>query len=231
MPLAISDAGSLMPSLSASGLVAFLDKGDAHGGGGHGALPPGDMGQGVPHEVDPAALPGGAEHLGGGRLEPLTGIRDDQLDATQPPARQGTQEVGPEDLCFRRPDGQFQDLAPALRVHRDGDYRRHRDDAPALPHLDVGGVEPQIGPIAFEATVEKIAHPLIDRGSAGDSMNVIRTSSEHHCIFTDKQVGGNAIIGLDSAAPTVTKKASRLGLVSLHVKETAPRDVQVNKAD
>ena len=88
------------------GLVVFLDEGGAHRGGDHEALSLGDMGQGVPHEVDPAALPGSAEHLGGGRLEALVGIRDDQLDAAQAPPRQGTQEVGPEGLGLRRPDGQ-----------------------------------------------------------------------------------------------------------------------------
>ena len=103
------------------------------------------------------------EHLGGGRLEPLVGIRDHQLDATQAAPGQGAQEVGPEGLGFRGADGQTQNLTASLRVGADGDYRRHRDDPPGLPHLDVGGVEPQIGPVAFdEGAPRKACHPLVD---------------------------------------------------------------------
>ena len=41
------------------------------------------MSQGVAGKVHPAALPGGMEQLGDGRLEAVVGIGDHQLDATQ----------------------------------------------------------------------------------------------------------------------------------------------------
>jgi hypothetical protein len=53
---------------------------------------------------------------------------------------------------------QADDLAPPVGVDR------HRDghDAAALALPETGGVEPEIGPGAFERTVEKGADPLVD---------------------------------------------------------------------
>jgi hypothetical protein len=45
---------------------------------------------------------------------------------------------------------QAHDLAPAVPVGGDGDYGRHADDAATLADLEVGGVEPEIGPLALE---------------------------------------------------------------------------------
>src|SRR5215472_6816523 len=62
----------------------------------------------------------------------------------------------------RRADMQPDDLAPAVGVCGDGDYCRHRDDAAALALLQVGGVEPQIRPLATERPVEEGVHALVD---------------------------------------------------------------------
>jgi hypothetical protein len=43
---------------------------------------------------------------------------------------------------------QADDLALAIGVGGHGDYHRHRDDAAALALLEVGGVEPEIRPVA-----------------------------------------------------------------------------------
>lgn len=45
---------------------------------------------------DAAALPGGAQHLGDGGLQPIVGIRDHQLDAARASPGQAAQEVQPE---------------------------------------------------------------------------------------------------------------------------------------
>jgi hypothetical protein len=47
-------------------------------------------------------------------------------------------------------------------VGGDGDYGCDRDNAAALADLEVGGVEPQVGPFALEGTVEEGAYPLVD---------------------------------------------------------------------
>ena len=57
---------------------------------------------------------------------------------------------------------QWLTLAPPVGVDRHGDYRCHADDAPALAHLEVRGVEPHIGPLAGERPVEELADPLVD---------------------------------------------------------------------
>jgi len=53
-------------------------------------------------------------------------------------------------------------LAPAVGVdaHRHDD--RDRDDAAGLADLHVGGVDPQIRPVALDRPVEEGLHPLIN---------------------------------------------------------------------
>ena len=53
---------------------------------------------GIAHEVDAAALPGRPQDPGHGGLQPLMGVGDDQLDATQATARERAEEVEPEGL-------------------------------------------------------------------------------------------------------------------------------------
>jgi hypothetical protein len=54
------------------------------------------------------------------------------------------------------------DLASAIGVDGHSDYRGDRDDATALALLQVGGVEPQIRPLAGERSVEEGVHALVD---------------------------------------------------------------------
>ena len=65
-------------------------------------------------------------------------------------------------LGFRGADVHAEHLAPAVAVDADGDDHRHRDDAAVLAHLHVGGVDPQIGPVAFDRAVEEGLDPLVD---------------------------------------------------------------------
>jgi hypothetical protein len=58
----------------------------------------------------------------------------------------------------RSPD----DLPLALGVRRHGDYRRDRDDAATLALLEVGGIEPEIGPFAGQRTVQEGADAIVD---------------------------------------------------------------------
>ena len=53
-------------------------------------------------------------------------------------------------------------LAPAVLVHRDGHYDGAADDPPVLAELQVGGVEPEIGPSALDGAREGRPDPLVD---------------------------------------------------------------------
>ena len=123
------------------------------------------MGQHVAHEMDAAALPGGVQHLGDGRFQPFVGVRDHQLDAAQAPPRQLAQEVGPEGLGLTGADGHAQDFASPGGVGTDRDDHRHADDAAVLAHLDAGGVEPDIGPVALQRAVEEGGDLAVDFGA------------------------------------------------------------------
>src|SRR5438105_13250000 len=108
------------------------------------------------------ALPGGTEDPSDRRFQPLVCIGDDQLHAAQAAAGQAFEEGGPEGLSFARTDVQTDDLSLALGVHRHGDYCGNRNDAAALALLEVGGVQPEIRPVADKGAVEEGADALVD---------------------------------------------------------------------
>src|SRR5882762_7354363 len=116
----------------------------------------------VAHPMYAAALPGGAEYPADRRFQPLMGIRDHQRDPPQAASRQALQKARPEGFGLRRADVQPNDLASAIGVDCHSDYRGDRDDAAALALLQVGGVEPQIRPLAGERPVEERMPALVD---------------------------------------------------------------------
>src|SRR5712692_4241048 len=59
-------------------------------------------------------------------------------------------------------DRHAEHLAPPVGVDTDGDDDRDRDDVVIAPCLDVGGVEPDIGPLALDRATEEGLHPLVD---------------------------------------------------------------------
>ena len=78
-PELIGDAAPL----GAGGFGVVLGEGGGDEGRDDAAAALAGMGQHVAHEVDAAALPGGAQHLGDRGLDALMGVGDDQLDAAQ----------------------------------------------------------------------------------------------------------------------------------------------------
>ena len=59
-------------------------------------LGPADMAEHVAQEVDGAALPRAAQHLGDRGLEASVGVRDAQPDPVQPAGAQAAEELAPE---------------------------------------------------------------------------------------------------------------------------------------
>ena len=82
----------------------------------------------------------------------------DQLDAAQAAAGQLAQELGPEGLGLGGADVHAQHFAPAVAVDADGDDDGDRDDAAVLADLHIGGVDPEIGPVALDRPVEEGLH-------------------------------------------------------------------------
>ena len=89
-------------------------------------------------------------------------IRDHQLDPAQARRARLLRKLDPEGFGLRRADVQPDNLASAIAVDRHSDYRGDRDNAAALALLQVGGVEPQIRPLAGQWPIEKSMHPLVD---------------------------------------------------------------------
>jgi len=147
-----------LPGAAAVGLHEGLTDRGCH----HGVLAARHVSERVAHEVDPAALPGGADDAGDGRLQPLVRVRDRQLHALEAAADEILEEARPEGLRLGGADVQADDLAPSIGVGGDGDYGRDRDDAPALAHLEVSRVEPDIGPVPLQRALQEGPDALVD---------------------------------------------------------------------
>ena len=89
-------------------------------------------------------------------------VGDHELGAAQATLDQAAQERRPERFRLRWPDVQADNLALALGVHRHGDYGGHAGDAPTFALLEVGGIQPQVRPVADQRAVEKGIHPVVD---------------------------------------------------------------------
>jgi hypothetical protein len=90
------------------------------------------------------------------------GVGDDPLHARQAAAHQTAQELDPEGGGFRLPQAQPEDLAAAVLIDAGGDYRGARHDAPSLAKLDVGRIEPAVGPLAVQRPLEERQHARVD---------------------------------------------------------------------
>src|SRR5688500_2169598 len=131
--------------------------------------------------MNTTALPGGTQHLADGLLEAVVRVRDHQLDAAQATPEQTLEEGGPERLCLGRAQPQADNLPPALSADRYCDYGRHGDDPATLAYLEVGGVQPEIGPLAFQRAIQEAVHPLIDvLAELGD--RALADPREAHCL-------------------------------------------------
>lgn len=65
----------------------------------------------------------------------------------------------------RRANGHAKHLAPAIGIDGNGYYYGDRHDAAGLTHLDVGGVDPQVRPRAFDGPLKEGVDALVDIGA------------------------------------------------------------------
>ena len=89
-------------------------------------------------------------------------VGDDEPDAAQPSSCELTKELCPERLGFRRSDVHAEHFPPAVTVDAHGDDDGHGDDPAVLADLHVGGVDPQVGPLALDGAVKEGFDPLVD---------------------------------------------------------------------
>ena len=75
--------------------------------------------------------------------------------------RNSVQKVSASEAPMSMPEH----LAPAVRGDADGDDHRHRDDPPVLAHLQVGGIDPEVGIVALDRPVQERLHPFVDLGA------------------------------------------------------------------
>lgn len=139
-----------------------MGEGRGDEGSGNAAALPLGMRQQVAHQMHPAALPGRTQHSGDGALQSFMGVGDHQLHTAQTAASELAQKRDPERLRFGSADVQAEHFTPAILVDADGDDRCHRDDAPGLADLYVGGIEPEVGPIPLEGPAQESLYLVID---------------------------------------------------------------------
>ena len=223
--------GDLAPlDLRAVGVLLGEGGGD-EGGDDAPALAAG-MGQQVAGEVHAAALPCGAEDPGRGGLQALVVVGDHQLHAAQPAPGPRAQELGPEGLGLRRADRHAQDLAAALVVDGHSHGHRDRDDASGLAHLHVGGVEPQIGPVALQRSIEEAVDLIVDLAAQPGDLALGDARHPHRLNQIVDRAGRHALdVGLlDHRSQRLLGHPPRLQ----EAREVAPlpqlRDLQLDRA-
>jgi hypothetical protein len=116
-------------------------------------------------EVDGAALPGAAEHLGDRLLQAGVSIGDDQSDTGQSALDQAAQEAAPERLRLGLADVEADHLAVAALVHRVGEHQALAHDAAAVADLLHLRVQPQVGVAALERPVAEGVDLLVQAGA------------------------------------------------------------------
>jgi hypothetical protein len=99
-----------------------------------------------------AALPGAADDLGDRGLQPEVVVGDAEPHTSKAPGAQLAQEGRPTCLGLRLGDLDADHLAPTALMDGEGDHQRLGVDVTAVPHLQVLGVEPEVGELALQGS-------------------------------------------------------------------------------
>lgn len=122
-------------------------------------------------------------------------VRDHQSDPAQAAACKRAQEFHPKGLGFRGARGHVQHLAPAVAIDADGNDHRHRDHPAVLAHLDVGGAEPDVGPIALQRTVEEAGNLVVDLAAQPRDLALGNAGHTHGLDQVIDRAGRHALAG------------------------------------
>src|SRR5690606_23045083 len=97
-------------------------------------------------------------------------------------------------------------------VDANSDYRRRRDDPSALALLEVGGVDPQIGPLALDGPREEGVHPLVDLGNQSADLALRYPAGAHGLDQIVDRTGRDAVDVslLDHRRQGLLRRAARL---------------------
>jgi hypothetical protein len=117
----------------------------------------------VAQEVDGAALPATAEHLGDRRLQARVRVADGELDTGQAALDQASEEGGPERFGLGLADVDRQDLPSAGLMHTMGDHQRFGDDAAAVADLLHLRVQEQVRVAALKRARPERVDVLVQR--------------------------------------------------------------------
>ena len=190
------------------------------------------MRHGVAHEMHPAALPRGAQHLGDGGLKTLVRVGDHQLDPAQATAGQGTEELRPEGLCLAVADRHAEHLAATIGVGADRDDHRHGHDVPVPPGFHVGGVQPHVGPVPLDRAGQKSLHPLVDLGAQPGHLALADAVHPHGPHQVVHRASGDALhVGLlDDGRQRLLRRPARLQEAWEVGTLAQPRDAQLHRA-
>ena len=91
------------------------------------------------------------------------GIRHHEPHAAKAAPGEAAQELDPERLSLAVTDGHAQHFAPAVGVDAHRDDHGDGDDLVVAPDFHVGGVQPDIGPVALDRAVEEGLNALVDK--------------------------------------------------------------------
>ena len=89
-------------------------------------------------------------------------VGDDQTGTAQATVGERAEELIPEYLCFAGLDGDAQDLSAPIQIDGYRHYNGDGDNPPGPADLDVGGIEPKVGPFAFQWPLQKGIGPFVD---------------------------------------------------------------------
>ena len=93
-------------------------------------------------------------------------VADHQPHPTQAAALQRGEEAAPEHLVLAVPDVESEDLAAAVGGDRGGDDHRFGGDQPVVAHVQVGGVQEDVGVLdGIQPAGAELADLLVEGGT------------------------------------------------------------------